>query len=303
MTDQADRLRQIISEMKLKQAKAQTDHQSVNMAHKARIITITSGKGGVGKSNITVNLAISLSEMGQRVIVLDADFGLSNIDILFGITPEFTLADVVYDRKNILQILSDGPKNIRFISGGSGVEELIKLKKESLDRFIEHIKLLDNLCDIILVDTGAGLSNNVMNFAVAADEVLLIVTTEPTSITDAYALVKMLSNHYKTANIKLIVNKAESSKEALDILNKLYVVAKKFLNIKLIPLGYVLQDDKVIEAVKNQQPFYLSNPRCLASRNIKEISYKLLDMDKGLRNYEVSGVKGFFNRVANFVNG
>lgn len=302
MTDQADRLRQITNDMKLNQVKKQTE-QSEKAVHNARIITVTSGKGGVGKSNITVNLAISLSEMGQRVIILDADFGLSNIDILFGITPEYTLADVVYGRKNILQILSNGPNNIRFISGGSGVEELVKLQKNSLDRFIEHIKLLDKLCDIILVDTGAGLSDNVMSFAVAADEVLLIVTPEPTSITDAYALVKMMSNQGRDKNIKLIVNRAESVNEALEILNRLYVVARKFLNINLVPLGYIRLDEKVIKAVKIQQPFYQSFPKCLASRNIKEISCKLLDMDKSIYNYEVNGVKGFFSKLVNFVNG
>lgn len=220
MKDQADRLRQIIDNLKLRQAMNQAALLAGIKKKTARVITVTSGKGGVGKTNITINLAIALSELGKRVIILDADFGLANIDVLFGIVPQFTLVDVINNKKNILEVLADGPKNIKFISGGSGVEELVKLEKAQLERFVENISLLDKLADIILIDTGAGLSENVMSFVMAADEVLLVTTPEPTSITDAYALIKMVSNRNREKVIKVIVNRAENVGEADDILNK-----------------------------------------------------------------------------------
>lgn len=302
MMDQAERLRQIIDNLKLRQAVNQANLINSIRKKTARVITVTSGKGGVGKTNVTINLAIALSEMGHRVTILDADFGLANIDILFGIIPRFTLVDVIHNRKNILEVLSDGPKNIKFISGGSGVEELIKIEKPQLERFVENISLLDKLSDIILIDTGAGLSDNVMSFVMAADEILLVTTPEPTSITDAYALIKMVSNRDKDKTIKVIINKAESSNEANDILNKLSLVAEKFLKLKLHPLGFILQDEMVIKAVKLQQPFSISFPKCQATRQIKEISKKIIENnDQGVNN-ESMGIKGFVNRLVGFLN-
>lgn len=306
MKDQADRLRQIIENLKLKQAAAQAAAQAnlLNSIKKksARVITITSGKGGVGKTNVTINLAIALSELGLRVIILDADLGLANIDVLFGIIPKYTLVDVINNRKNILETLSDGPKNIKFISGGSGVEDLIKLDAQQITKFIENISLLDKLADIILIDTGAGLSDSVMSFVMAADEVLLVTTPEPTSITDAYALIKMVSNRDKDKIIKVLINKAESLNEANDILRKLCIVAEKFLTLKLQPLGYILQDESVTKAVKMQQPFYLAFPKSQAAKNIKELSRRLTDVKQDSNTSENTGIRGFVNRLVGFIN-
>lgn len=272
MNDQADRLRQIIESLKLRQAVSQAALLSTIRKRTSKVITVTSGKGGVGKTNVTINMAIALSELGKKVIILDADFGLANIDVLFGIIPKFTLVDVIQDRKNILEVLSDGPKNIKFLSGGSGVEELVKLEKAQLERFVANISLLDKISDVILIDTGAGLSDNVMNFVMAADEVVLVTTPEPTSITDAYALIKMVAHRDKEKIIKVIVNRAESIHEANDILDKLKLVSSKFLTLQLHSLGYILQDEAVIKAVKMQQPFSLSYPKsqaALSSCNIR----------------------------------
>lgn len=302
MKDQADRLRQIIDNIKLRQTISQTNLLESVKKKSSRVITVTSGKGGVGKTNITINLAIALSELGRRVVILDADFGLANIDVLFGIIPQFTLVDVIHNRKNILEVLSEGPKNVKFISGGSGVEELVKLEKSQLEKFIENIELLDKLSDVILIDTGAGLSDNVMSFVMAADEVILVTTPEPTSITDAYALIKMVSNRDKDKLIKVIVNRAENVNEANDILKKLSIVAEKFLSIKIHPLGYILQDEMVIKAVKMQQPFSLSFPKSQAAKHIKEISGKLMEnRDQELADKN-TGIKGFVNRLVNLLN-
>ncbi len=303
MMDQAEKLRQIIDNLKLRQAVSQANLINSFRKKTAQVITITSGKGGVGKTNITVNLAIALSEMGKRVTILDADFGLANIDVLLGIIPKYTLVDVINNDKNILEVLCDGPKNIKFISGGSGVEELIKLDKDQVEKFVTNIALLDKLSDVILIDTGAGLSDNVMSFIMAADDVVLVTTPEPTSITDAYALIKMVSNRDKNKTIKVIVNRAESVNEANDILNKLSMVTEKFLTIKLYSLGFILQDEMVIKAVKMQQPFSLSFPKTQASKYIKEISKKLIDVKNDSVNTENSGIRSFMNRLVNILNG
>jgi flagellar biosynthesis protein FlhG len=303
MRDQAERLRQIINGIKTRQDNNQVALISDIAPKSARVITVTSGKGGVGKTNITINLGIALSELGLRVVILDADFGLANIDVLFGITPKSSLDDVIHDRKNILEILADGPRNIKFISGGSGVEDLVKLDKTQLERFVSNIALLDKIADVILIDTGAGLSDNVMSFVMAADEVLLVTTPEPTSITDAYALVKMIANHDKNKTIKVIVNRADNANEASDLLNKLSVASERFLSLKLYKLGYILQDDAVSKAVKMQQPFSISFPKSHASRYVKEISKKLADTKtQQLSQSETIGFKGFVNRLVSFLN-
>lgn len=277
MIDQAEKLRRAIDNLKRKHAATQVQMKLPVEKKTARVIAVTSGKGGVGKTNITINLAIALSEQGYRVIVLDADFGLANIDVLFGIVPKYSLLDVVKNRKSILEILSDGPMNTKFISGGSGAEDLVKLDQYQISRFIENMALLDKLADIIIVDTGAGLSENVMSFVMAADEILLVTTPEPTSITDAYALIKMVSFRDKEKKIRLIVNKAESIEEAEDVLNKLVLVAEKFLNITLLPAGYIMNDDVVVKAVKQQKPFIISFPKSHAAKNIRDITAGIVD--------------------------
>ncbi len=302
MNDQADKLRQIIDNLKSRQSTNYTVVVEAAGKKSAKVITVTSGKGGVGKTNITINLAISLSEMGYKVIILDADLGLANIDVLFGINPRDTLVDVIHGRKSILEVLADGPKNVKFISGGSGVEDLVKMEKEQLDNFVGNIAMLDKLADVILIDTGAGLSDSVMSFVMAADEVILVTTPEPTSITDAYALIKMVAGRDKDKVIRVVVNRAEDENEASDILGRLSMVAKRFLSIELKSLGYVLQDQMVIKAVKLQKPFTLSFPRSHASRLIREISRKLMEERKSATGNGQTGVKGFVSRLVNFLN-
>lgn len=294
MNDQADKLRQIIDHLKQKNSEIKEEEPQKKSA---RVITVTSGKGGVGKTNITINLAIALSEMGLKVVILDVDFGLANIDILFGIIPKFTLVDVMKNKKNILEVLTDGPQNIKFISGGSGVEDLVKLEKHQLLSFIDNIALLDKISDIILIDTGAGLSESVMSFVMAADDVLLVTTPEPTSVTDAYALIKLVSHRDKSKEIKLLVNRADNSSEANDILNKLTVVSEKFLAMELHKLGFVQSDENVVRAVKQQKPFMISYPKCNASKQIRDISTKLFEDNENSKITNRGGIKGFMKRL------
>ena len=175
--DQAEQLRNII--------KKQTRHH-----HLARVITVTSGKGGVGKSNISLNLAIQLSKLGKKVVIFDADFGLANIEVMLGIRPGYNLSDVIFKGKNVNEIITSGPGNIGFVSGGSGVNELINLNSDQIHLLVNVLYELDNIADIIIIDTGAGISENVMEMILSSSEILLVTTPEPASITDAYALLK-----------------------------------------------------------------------------------------------------------------
>jgi flagellar biosynthesis protein FlhG len=300
MMDQAEKLRMVIDNLKNDLNANQVKLPVIQAKRSARVITVTSGKGGVGKTNISINLAVALSEKGLKVIVIDADFGLSNVDVLFGIIPKYSLVDVIKNSRSILDVLTDGPGKIRFISGGSGVEELIKLDKDKIKRFVANMELLDKFADIIIVDTGAGLSENVMSFIMAADDVLLVTTPEPTSITDAYALIKMVSNRDKNKNIKVIVNKADSMNEAVDVVNKLSLVAEKFLGVKLESAGNVLQDESVVKAVKLQKPFSISFPKSSATKSIKQIALKIMESEEKM-NKQNGGISSFFTKLIGYI--
>lgn len=301
MIDQAENLRQIIGNLKTR-CTAVMPGILDSEQRTSKVITVTSGKGGVGKTNVTVNLAIALSRIGKRVAILDADFGLANIDVMLGIVPKHTLVDVMYDNKNILEVLTDGPENIKFISGGSGVEGLVKLTEKQRESFMQNISLLDRLVDFILIDTGAGLSESVLGFVMAADEVILVTTPEPTSITDAYALIKFIANRDENKKIRVVVNRAENAGEADDILNKLSVVTNRFLTVDIHPLGFVPHDGQVIKAVKMQQPFILSFPKSQASRHIIELSKKLANSEGISKECKNAGIKKFVQKFLNLVN-
>lgn len=296
MGDQADKLRRIVGNS------SGPVNSGISGIQKkaARVITVTSGKGGVGKTNITVNLAIVLSKMGYKVAILDVDFGFANVDVMLGISAKHTLLELIRGERNIFEVLNDGPYNIQFLSGGSGVEELIQLDKEHVGEFISNISLLDNIFDVILIDTGAGLSRNIMSFILAADEVLLVTTPEPTAITDAYAMIKMISRQDKHRIVKLVVNKAESYKEANEILDKLLMVSDKFLSFKLQKIGYILEDECIPKAVRQQKPFCISYPKSQASHQITQLAMKLF-YDKndtfGNMNINGKGIRGFFSRL------
>ncbi len=300
MKDQAERLREIISSIKnYKEDEKSTG--SLTDKPGSRVITITSGKGGVGKTNFTVNLGIKFAQMGLRVVIIDADLGLSNVDVVMGKMSKYNLSDVINSNKDILEILEEGPNGVKFISGGSGVQELVKLNKTQLVDLLMKLGKLDEEADVILIDTGAGLSENVISFVHAAREVILVTTPEPTSITDAYALIKTITHKDKMKNIKVVVNRADNAAEAFNILDKLNVVTQKFLGVKLQKLGYILNDANVIKAVKIQQPFIISFSRSEASKNLSEIALTLMD-NKELNTASASGIKTFINKLTNLFN-
>jgi flagellar biosynthesis protein FlhG len=299
MSDQAESLRRIVDDLRIRNQAAVKVDMPVK---RARVITVTSGKGGVGKTNMTVNMAIAMSQLGLRVVILDVDFGLANIDVLFGIVPKYSLVDLIRDERSIFEVLADGPNNIKFLSGGSGVEELVRLDRNQLRKFVSSISLLDKLYDVILIDTGAGLNQNVMSFILAADEVVLVTTPEPTAMTDAYALVKMVAKRDKRKQIRLLVNKADSAREAEDVLSKLSAVSEKFLSLKLEKLGYILYDDAVTKAVRQQKPFLLGNARSVASKQLVKITEVLVSSNPDKEMSEPAGAKGFIQKLLSIFN-
>jgi len=242
----------------------------------SRVITITSGKGGVGKSNMAVNLAIALSRLGKRVVILDADFGLANIEVMLGIRPQYNLADLMFRGKTLTDIITPGPENIGFISGGSGIQELTNLTRDQIVYLIQKLVELDERADIIIIDTGAGIADSVLEFVAASTEVLLIATPEPTSITDAYALLKTLNRKtdfsLQDTVIKMVANRIDTYEEGKELYDKLSLVVSKFLNFKLEYLGALPQDNIVSKAVMRQKPAMILYPNSPFPKKITEFA-------------------------------
>ena len=266
----------------------------------ARVITVTSGKGGVGKSNTAINLAIWLKRMGQRVIILDADFGLANIEIMFGTVPKHNLCDLLYQGKSITDIITWGPGDIGFISGGSGIVGLSNLSREYLNYIIQNLAQLDAIADVIIIDTGAGISDAVLEFLVASGEILLVTTPEPTSITDSYSLLKALNRHPRfsteTSQIKVIANRVLREEDGLSLFNKLNVVVQRYLKLPLEYLGAVPQDDKLSQAVMQQLPVSLENETAKSSKAYEVMAARLMNKELS-GDVKKRGMAAFFSHI------
>ncbi|MDD6656695.1 MAG: MinD/ParA family protein [Lachnospiraceae bacterium] len=266
----------------------------------ARVITVTSGKGGVGKSNTAINLAIQFRQMGQRVIILDADFGLANIEIMFGTVPRHNLCDLIYQGKNIKDIITWGPGGVGFISGGSGIAGLSNLSREYLIYIIQNLAELDAIADIVIVDTGAGISDAVLEFLVASGEIILVTTPEPTSITDSYSLLKALNRHDRfssdTSQIKVMANKVESKEEGKALFTKLNAVVARYLKLPISYLGSVPQDSHLSQAVMQQTPVSLANPNAKSAKAYQEIAQVLMYGEQSLLPQK-RGMAAFFSHI------
>jgi len=290
MRDQAEKLRVLARNLK-----NQVECEIKGTQKKTRIITVTSGKGGVGKTNFTINFALALMSYGQRVLILDADLGLANIDVVLGINPKYTLYNVLKGEKNIQDIILPGPQGLQIIAGGSGMQELANLRRWQVEQFIAKLEELEGIADILIIDTAAGLSRNVMSFVLAADEVIVITTPEPTAITDAYGLVKAMTSKRKHGVVHLVVNKVEDAQEADITASKLKIVAEKFLKLNIGHLGFILDDPSVSKAVKSQEPFLLKYPKSSATECILRLAAQMLEQEL---QPEPAGVKAFFGKIA-----
>lgn len=237
-----------------------------------RVIAVSSGKGGVGKTNSVVNLAVAFSRMGKRVLLLDADMGLGNLDVLLGLAPKYNMGHLLRGEKTMDEVIVRGPAGIMILPASSGVQELTNLSSEERLSLSCHLESLQHEIDIMIIDTGAGISSNVLFFNMAAQEIVVVVTPEPTSITDAYALMKVLLRKHGERRFKLLVNTVKSEKEAIEVYKKISLAAERFLNISVDYLGFVLHDENVPRSVVQQKAVMELYPESKASLCYKEIA-------------------------------
>lgn len=255
-----------------------------------KTITVTSGKGGVGKTNVVANLAIALRKLGKEVLVFDADLGLSNIDVLLNLAPKYTIQHVLDGCKSLGEVLVEGPHGIKILPASSGVQEITELNEMQRLRLLEAFDSYNGKIDVLLVDTGAGVSSNVAFFCIASQEIIVVTSPEPTSLTDAYALIKVLFTRYQEKDFRILVNCAQSKGEANEVFRKLSVAAERFLDISLDYLGHIPMDESIPKAVKHQKAFSEVYPDSVASLHLSEIATKLVDY----RESRVKGTLQFF---------
>ncbi|MAR90576.1 MAG: MinD/ParA family protein [Pseudomonadota bacterium] len=243
--------------------------------HPVQVIAITGGKGGVGKSNVSINLGVSLAEMGRRVVLLDADLGLANLDILLGISAQENLSHVLKGECGIRDILVEGPAGIKIVPASSGTQELVNMGPREHAGLIHAFSELSEDIDVLLVDTAAGISEMVMSFVTAAQESLFVVTNEPTSITDAYAMMKILNQKHGLYRFNVVANMVRTQQEGREIYNKLTKVTDRFLDVALQFSGCIPMDDCVRKAVMRQKPVVEAYPRSKAALAFRTLANKV----------------------------
>ena len=285
--DQATNLRKIIKEESGKVYNLKEYHEDglSPTISSPRVVAVTSGKGGVGKTNVVGNLAVAYQRMGKRALIFDADLGLANIDIIFGINPQYTIEDVIRGEKELSQIIVKGPEDIAIIPASSGVQELAHLTEGHKVNLLNEFDILNSMFDILLIDTSAGISSNVIYFNLAAQERIVVLTPEPTSITDAYALMKVMFNQHGTKNFSLLVNMVKDESEARSVYKHLTRVAAKFMvSISIDYAGFVPWDNHLQEAVSRREPVTCCFPEAPSSHSFKELATYLLNRTNGRSN-------------------
>ncbi len=288
--DQAERLRNRIRENERAATK--------QLLSNARVITVTSGKGGVGKTSLSVNLALQIQRLGKKVVIIDADFGLANIEVMLAIHPQYNISDLIYKNMDIEDIVTKGPEGIGFISGGSGVDELANLSQENLRIFLSKITKLDKIADVIIIDTGAGIADAVQEFILCSPEVMIVLTPEPTSTMDAYALLKILNRRKDFVAtdkvIHVVSNRVSNDKEGQTLFQNISIVASQFLNMNLSYMGCINHDNNATKAVLKQQPVSLLFPNSAFAKSTERIARQLLD-------YEEENQAGFVGMFLNIL--
>ncbi|MDE0584553.1 MinD/ParA family protein [Planococcus sp. A6] len=282
MRDQAVQLREKMSRKNTKPSIRNT-----------RVLAVTSGKGGVGKSNFTLNFALALIEQGKSVLIIDVDLGFANIDILFGHAPRETIAGMLDKQLAIEDVIERGPLGLQLIAGGQGFSGLFELDADKMKRFMEQLGSLQGKVDFVLLDTGAGLSENNMRFLLAADEVLLVTTPEPTSVTDAYSVVKMMHAKDSDLAIRLVVNQCTDGKEGRQTAENFAEVAQRFLDKDIRTLGILPSDLHVPQAVKKQEPFLLAHPGSSVSKAMRTLAAQYLELPSPFK----IGLRGFVMKL------
>ncbi|MBI4867492.1 MAG: MinD/ParA family protein [Candidatus Wallbacteria bacterium] len=265
-------------------------------AKRARVITVTSGKGGVGKSSMVANLAVAMTRLGKSVLAFDADLGMANLDVLFGVRPQYTLYHVLKGKRDLPGILVSGPPGVKFIAGGSGMAELADLDDRAMGELLQNLRRLESYSDVLLIDTGAGLSRNVLSFVRAADEVLLVTTPEPTAMADAYGVLKTLAMEGSSVpRTSIVVNKVKDPEEGLLVARRFSKVAREHLQLRVDYAGFVLEDENVSLSVRRQKPVVMLYPNSYASVCITNIVAGLFDSPAPPAP---ANQPGFFERLA-----
>ncbi len=265
----------------------------------SRVIAVTSGKGGVGKTTFTINLAIALAAQNKRVFIIDADLGTANVDVLLRLSAKYNITHLLSGDKSLLDIAVPAPGNIAVIPGGSGLQALTQMTETQFSRLIASFNQLDGLADIILLDTGAGISRDVSNFLLAADETIIVTTPEPHAITDAYAIIKVTHNLACQTKQMLIVNRAENQQEADMAASRLLGTVGRYLGREIEYIGYIQDDPLVSRSLKQQQPFQLASPQSVPARNISAIAARLLNKPVPAP----SGMTGFISKMFSLMRG
>lgn len=284
--DQAERLRRLVRE-KLEGPKPE-------LSRSIEIFTITSGKGGVGKTNIAVNLAIALQRRGKRVLIIDADLGMANVDVVLGLYPKHTLYDVLFHEYPLKDTVIEGFEGIKILPGGSGIMEMATLDVQQQEKVARQFLAFEDI-DVILIDTGAGISKNSLSFIAFSQELILITTPEPTSLTDAYSVIKILVKYNLKKNIKVIVNRCPDAASGENTFEKLNNTSKIFLNKPLEKMGYIMEDAKVVQSVMNQVPFIIRHPHCNASKCIEQIADEFTGIKGGIS--KLSSIQQVYHRL------
>ncbi len=262
--DQATKLRELAGDVLCEERRGRSSG--------VQVIAVTSGKGGVGKTNVVANLALAMAQTGKRVMVLDADLGLSNLDVLLGLVPVHTLEHVLAGEKRLDEIILTGPAGVQILPASSGIQELTALTSDQQQLLRDEFDRLAQDVDVLLIDTGAGISSNVLFFAVAAQEIMVVASPEPTSITDAYALMKVLSNRFSEKRFRLLVNMVRRREEGPEVYRKIGLVADRFLNISIDYVGAIPADDYVPMAVRRQRAVLDLFPQAPASREFQRLA-------------------------------
>jgi flagellar biosynthesis protein FlhG len=310
MEDQAEKLREIMRQRKNTSSQGRGGHAGGSAGggkagsngtetrenRKTRIITITSGKGGVGKTNLSVNMALAFARMGKKVIVMDADLGLANVNVLLKIIPNYNLYHVMKKQKTLREILVETEYGISIVAGASGFSQIVNMDENERQNFIRELEAL-SFADIIIIDTSAGVSGNVLDFIAAADDAIIITTPEPTAIADAYSVIKIIATEYEAVNLnlKLVVNRTRSAAEAREVADRMINIAGQYLYLKMDYLGFIYEDQTVTHSVRQQKPFMVIDPKCKASVCVQHLVER---MDKNKIN-ERGGIGAMFKKIFN----
>ncbi|MDO9536572.1 MAG: MinD/ParA family protein [Bacillota bacterium] len=289
MVDQAERLREIFQ--------GRQTYNAPKRRGLSRIIVVASGKGGVGKTNLVVNLAIVLGQWGHKIVILDTDLGLANVDILLDLKPEYSLLDVIRGYKDLSDVVLRGPFNVEVIPGGSGFSEVVTLDNHQREQLVSRLSYIEENGDILLIDCAAGLSRNVLSFIAAADELIMVTTPEPTAITDVYSIIKVVNNYRLHSAVNLVVNMTRSPKEGENVYKRIQKVCENFLEIDLNFLGDIEFDHSVHQAVVNCLPYVLQFPRSRAAQCTRQIARRILFEEEMVPEEEKKKEGGFLKRL------